>query len=130
VKTFQPMNEAQLSSLIAKTQEVAMDGKYELFKTSAHFDTTARHPDWLGSDTPAVQKLAPQLPGQLSSAKTLLSFAEKSVHLRHHLECIGHVHYVGLGPCPSAVCIKTDGAALRYESPAYNVRFLTVAACG
>jgi len=63
VKAFKPMNEAQLSSLIAKTQEVAMNGKYELFKTTAHFDTTARHPDWLGSDSPAVQKLAPQLPG-------------------------------------------------------------------
>ena len=26
-------------------------------------DTTARHLDWLGSDSPAVQQLAPQLPG-------------------------------------------------------------------
>lgn len=33
------------------------------FKTTAHFDTTARHPDWLGSNSPAVQHLAPQLPG-------------------------------------------------------------------
>jgi uncharacterized protein len=40
-----------------------MDGKYELFKTTSHFDTTARHPDWLGSDSTEVQKLAPQLPG-------------------------------------------------------------------
>ena len=24
----------------------------ELFKTTAHFDTKARHPDWLGSDSP------------------------------------------------------------------------------
>ena len=63
VKTFRPMNEAQLASLIAKTQEVAMNGKYELFKTTSHFDTTARHPDWMGADTPEVQKLAPQLPG-------------------------------------------------------------------
>jgi hypothetical protein len=40
-----------------------MNGKYELFKTTAHFDTTARHADWLGSGSEAVQKLAPQLPG-------------------------------------------------------------------
>ncbi len=63
VKSFQPMNEAQVAQLISKTQEVAMNGKYELFKTTSHFDTTARHPDWLGSDSMAVQKLAPQLPG-------------------------------------------------------------------
>jgi predicted aldo/keto reductase-like oxidoreductase len=63
VKSFQPMNEAEVAQLIRKTQEVAMAGKYELFKTTSHFDTTARHPDWLGADSPAVQKLAPQLPG-------------------------------------------------------------------
>jgi hypothetical protein len=63
VKSFHPMDETAVAALIAKTQEAAMDGKYELFKTTAHFDTTARHPDWLGSDSPAVQKLAPQLPG-------------------------------------------------------------------
>jgi len=63
VKSFQPMDEAALASLIGKTEQVATNGKYELFKTTSHFDTTARHPDWLGSDTPAVQKLSPQLPG-------------------------------------------------------------------
>jgi predicted aldo/keto reductase-like oxidoreductase len=63
VKSFKPMNEAAVSALIAKTQGVALNGKYELFKTTAHFDTTARHPDWLGSDSPTVQQLAPQLPG-------------------------------------------------------------------
>jgi hypothetical protein len=52
-----------LASLIAKTEEVASSGKYELFKTTTHFDSTIRHPDWLGADTPEVQKLAPQLPG-------------------------------------------------------------------
>lgn len=63
VKSFQPMDEAALSALIGKTEQVAMNGKYELFKTTSHFDTTARHPDWLGSDSQDVQKLAPQLPG-------------------------------------------------------------------
>src|SRR5579863_4529987 len=59
VKTFQPMNREQVAQLLAKTKEVAMAGKYELFKTSSHFDSTAKHPDWLGGDTPDVQKLAP-----------------------------------------------------------------------
>ena len=63
VKSFQPMNETSVAALISKTQDAALAGKYELFKTTSHFDTTARHPDWLGSDSPAVQKLAPQLPG-------------------------------------------------------------------
>jgi uncharacterized protein len=63
VKSFVPMNEAQLAQLISKSKEVAKSGRYELFKTTSHFDTTARHPDWLGSDSPDVQKLAPELPG-------------------------------------------------------------------
>ena len=63
VKTFQPMDEAKLSALLSQTQQAAMNGEYELFKTTSHFDTTARHPDWLGADSPAVQELAPQLPG-------------------------------------------------------------------
>jgi predicted aldo/keto reductase-like oxidoreductase len=63
VKTFQMMGTDQLDALLSKTQQAALSGKYELFKTTSHFDTTARHPDWLGSDAPAVQKLAPQLPG-------------------------------------------------------------------
>jgi hypothetical protein len=47
----------------AKTFNTAAEGKYELFKTSSHFDTTARHPDWLGDDSPAVQQLALQSAG-------------------------------------------------------------------
>lgn len=63
VKSFQPLDEAGVTTLIAKSEETAMRGKFELFKTTSHFDTTARHPDWLGSDSQEVQKLAPQLPG-------------------------------------------------------------------
>ena len=63
VKQFKPLDEASVATLLAKTEEAASKGQYELFKTTSHFDTTARHADWLGADTPAVQKLAPQLPG-------------------------------------------------------------------
>jgi predicted aldo/keto reductase-like oxidoreductase len=58
-KTFEPMNREQVAKLLAKTKESAMAGKYELFKTSSHFDSTAKNPDWLGGDTSAVQQLAP-----------------------------------------------------------------------
>ena len=59
VKTFKPMNRDQIAQLLAKTKDLAMAGKYELFKTSSHFDSTAKHPDWLGGDAPGVQALAP-----------------------------------------------------------------------
>ena len=59
VKTFRAMSEQEVSALLAKTKEVAMAGKYELFKTSSHFDSTAKHPDWLGGEAPQVQELAP-----------------------------------------------------------------------
>jgi len=48
VKNFKPLNEQQIAALGAKAKEAAMNGKYELFKTTAHFDSTAKHPEWLG----------------------------------------------------------------------------------
>ena len=63
VKSFRPLDQAGVAQLISKSESAALKGEFELFKTTSHFDTTARHPDWLGSDAPAVQKLAPQLPG-------------------------------------------------------------------
>lgn len=58
-KTLKPMNREQVTQLLAMTKGIAIAGKYELFKTSSHFDSTAKHPDWLGGDTPSVQQLAP-----------------------------------------------------------------------
>lgn len=49
-KTFKPMTEAQVKDLLARTQVAASEGKYELFKTSSHFDGTAANPKWLGQD--------------------------------------------------------------------------------
>jgi len=48
VKTFKPMGEQEVAALLAKTREVAADGKYEPFKTSDMFDGTAHNPQWLG----------------------------------------------------------------------------------
>jgi predicted aldo/keto reductase-like oxidoreductase len=62
-KTFKPMNREQMAGLLNKTRDVAMTGKYELFKTTSHFDGTAKHPDWLGADSEPVQQLAPQPAG-------------------------------------------------------------------
>jgi aryl-alcohol dehydrogenase-like predicted oxidoreductase len=58
-KTFQLMDQQQVAAILQKTEQAARNGEYELFKTSAHFDSTAKHPDWLGGESPEVQKLAP-----------------------------------------------------------------------
>jgi predicted aldo/keto reductase-like oxidoreductase len=48
VKTFQPMTQQQIASLLDRTRDAVADGRYELFKTTAHFDGTAANPKWLG----------------------------------------------------------------------------------
>ena len=45
---FTPMTEAQRSDLLGRTQEAAMSGKFEPFKTTNIFDGTAQNPKWLG----------------------------------------------------------------------------------
>ena len=58
-KSFKPMTEPDMTALLAKTESAAAQGKYELFKTTAYFDTTAKHPDFLGGQTTPVLDLAP-----------------------------------------------------------------------
>lgn len=48
VRTFKPMSEAEVAALLAKTASLAARGQYERFKTTAGFDGTAHHPEWLG----------------------------------------------------------------------------------
>ena len=48
VRTFQPMSQQQLTALLARTAQAAAQGQYELFKTTNHFDSTAKNPEWLG----------------------------------------------------------------------------------
>ena len=59
VASFKPMAKAEVAELLARSRPYALDGKYELFKTSATFDGTAKNAEWLGKDVAAVQKLAP-----------------------------------------------------------------------
>ena len=47
-KDFRPLSDAQLAALRGKTARAAEAGRYELYKTSDHFDSTAHHPEWLG----------------------------------------------------------------------------------
>ena len=57
VRTFQPMDEEQVRSLLAKTAKAASRGEFEPFKTSSIFDSTAQNPDWLGEEPQRIQKL-------------------------------------------------------------------------
>lgn len=47
-RTFQPMKAGEVEALLAKTAQAGKDGKYELYKTSHHFDGTVQNPQWLG----------------------------------------------------------------------------------
>jgi hypothetical protein len=56
--TFHHLSAQYVNALLARTAKAAAKGEYELFKTSAHFDSTAHHPEWLGGQSPAVDQLA------------------------------------------------------------------------
>jgi predicted aldo/keto reductase-like oxidoreductase len=60
VRTFQPLDAQAVAALLAKTAGAASEGRYELFKTSNVFDSTAQNPEWLGGQAPRTQELAPQ----------------------------------------------------------------------
>ncbi len=59
VRTFEPMDKSKVAELLARSRPYALEGKFELFKTSATFDGTAKNAEWLGDDVDAVTKLAP-----------------------------------------------------------------------
>ncbi len=54
-RTFKPMNQAQVTALLAKTEQAASRGEFELFKTTSIYDGTASHPEWLGEEPEKVQ---------------------------------------------------------------------------
>ena len=47
-RSFQPMSEGQGAALLARTDNAAKAGRYELYKTSRRFDATYYNPQWLG----------------------------------------------------------------------------------
>ena len=56
-RTFKPMSEDEVSSLLRKTADAASRGQYELFKTTSIYDGTAVHPEWLGDEPPEVKRV-------------------------------------------------------------------------
>lgn len=47
-RTFKPMAAAEVDALLERTRGAALAGKYELYKTTSHFDGTAHNPSDLG----------------------------------------------------------------------------------
>src|SRR5262249_1338016 len=58
-RTFHPLSKAALRELLGRTREQAVDGKFELFKTTSIFDSTAKHPDWVGEEPKRLRQLMP-----------------------------------------------------------------------
>ncbi len=47
-RTFQPLSQQERASLLARTAQAAVDGKFEPFKSTHAYNATDRHPEWLG----------------------------------------------------------------------------------
>jgi len=47
-RSFRPMNQGEVASLLAKTAPAAGKGEFERYKISHDFDGTYRNPQWLG----------------------------------------------------------------------------------
>jgi aryl-alcohol dehydrogenase-like predicted oxidoreductase len=47
-RTFKPLSQTEVASLLERTQAAAQTGKYELYKTTTRNDGTARKPQFLG----------------------------------------------------------------------------------
>jgi aryl-alcohol dehydrogenase-like predicted oxidoreductase len=59
-RTFRRLSDDEMDRLRAKTSNAASAGKFELFKTTSIFDSTASNPEWLGEEPEEVQRLMPE----------------------------------------------------------------------
>ena len=60
-QTYDKVSKEQMTAILERTKPHALEGKWELFKTSALFDSTAQHPEWLGSTSPHVKSVQPPM---------------------------------------------------------------------
>jgi aryl-alcohol dehydrogenase-like predicted oxidoreductase len=58
-RTFKPMTQSEVESLLAKTAKAAAGGQFELFKTTTIFDSTAKNPAWLGEEPERLLEMVP-----------------------------------------------------------------------
>jgi hypothetical protein len=54
---FEPLSDAGMAALLARTATAASRGEFEPFKTTSLFDGTADRPAWLGEESKRAQKI-------------------------------------------------------------------------
>lgn len=59
VRTFSPLDQAQVRSLLDRTAPDAGQGDFEPFKNTSLFDATAQNPQWLGEEPERIRRLMP-----------------------------------------------------------------------
>ena len=59
IESFQPLSNGERKALLAKTREAGANGRFEPFKTSSIFDSTAENPEWLGEEPKEIRELMP-----------------------------------------------------------------------
>jgi uncharacterized protein len=47
-RSFKPLSEQQVATLLQKTASASSKGEFELYKTTHNFDGTYQNPQWLG----------------------------------------------------------------------------------
>lgn len=57
VRNFRPLSRTERERLLARSAAAAASGRFEPFKTTSLFDSTAENPKWLGEEPPEVQQL-------------------------------------------------------------------------
>jgi aryl-alcohol dehydrogenase-like predicted oxidoreductase len=57
VESFHPLSNDERAALLARTREAAATGRFEPFKTSSIFDSTAENPQWLGEEPAELRGL-------------------------------------------------------------------------
>jgi predicted aldo/keto reductase-like oxidoreductase len=59
-RTFRPLDEQAVRTLLMKTAQAAAHGEFEPFKTTSIFDGTAQNPEWLGDEPERLQRMMPK----------------------------------------------------------------------
>ena len=57
IHNFTPLSDEEMESLRTRTASAGGNGSYELFKTTAHYDSTTEHPEWMGGESQRTKEL-------------------------------------------------------------------------
>ena len=68
VRTYDPLDEQDVRSILSRTADIARRGEYEPFKTTSIYDGTARNPEWLGEEPERAYRLGPDALGAMNKS--------------------------------------------------------------